>query len=90
MKIRFPLGKAGDSHYKILLKIVIIILFIYFWLAGSLFLGGLFSSCSKWGLLSRCGVRLFTVVAALVAGQGLQDAFGLQQLRFPGSRAQAQ
>ena len=59
MKIRFPLGKAGDSHYKILLKIIIILLVIYFWLAGSLLLGGLFSSCSKWGLLSRCGVRAF-------------------------------
>ena len=35
-----------------------IILFIYFWLCW-VFVGahGLFSSCSKWGLLSSCGVR---------------------------------
>ena len=50
-------------------------LFIIFGCAGSLFLHGLFSSCSAWGLLSSCGVQaLLMAASSLVAEHGLESS----------------
>ena len=49
-----------------------IILFIFGCVGASLH--GLFSSCSKWYLLSSCSHELFIAVASLVAEYGLQGA----------------
>ena len=43
-----------------------------------------FSSCGKWGLLSRCGVQASHCIGFSVAEHGLQ-ACGLQQLQHVGS-----
>ena len=68
MNIRLPLGKSGESHHETLFKKII--LFIYFWLAGSLLLGGLYSSCERRGCALVAGCGLLTVVAARVAERG--------------------
>ena len=51
-----------------------ICLFI-FGCAGSLLLGGLFSSCGEWGLLCSCSVQALAVEAFLVAERGLQGTW---------------
>ena len=43
--------------------------------AGSLLLGGLFSSCGEWGLLCSCSVQALDVEAFLVAERGLQGTW---------------
>ena len=56
-----------------------------------------FSSCSKQGLPSSCGMRLFIVVASLVVEHRLLGHAGsrscgvwAQKLQLPGRKAQAQ
>ena len=66
-----------------------IYLFIYLAVLGFCCCVRAFSSCSERGLLFVAVRRLRTAVASLVAGHWLQ-AHGFQQLRFAGSRAQAQ
>ena len=66
--------------------------------AGSLQLHGLFSncskekllwaSCSKWGLLSSCGVQTYCSGLSCCRAQALST--WAQQFRLPSSRAQAQ
>ena len=51
----------------ILRNFLCIILFVYLGCTGPSLLCGLFSSCSEWGLFSRCGAQ----VASLVAEHGL-------------------
>ena len=53
---------------------------------SSLLNAGFSSSCGKQGLLSSCGVRASHCVASLVEEHGMRA----QQLKFLGSRAQAQ
>ena len=43
------------KHYKTTVRFFNITLFTYVWLAGSLLLCGLFSSCGEWGSFSSCG-----------------------------------
>ena len=70
------------------LKKILYYLFI-FGFAGSLLLLRLFSSCGEWGLVFVTVRRLLTVVV-LMLRRTSSRASGLQQLWFPGSRAQAQ
>ena len=71
--------------------------FVYFLgCAGSSLLHGLFSSCSKRGLLSRCGVLAFhgcgfSYCRAWTLGHSGFSSCGswAQELRLPGSRVQA-
>jgi len=71
--------------FKLIFKIYLL---IFVW-AGSSLLCELFSSCSTWGLLSSCGAQ-----ASHCNGFFFYNKWALrgrlQQLRLPGSRAQAQ
>ena len=68
----------------ILLKNNFIYLFIFGWV-GFFF----FPSCSKWGLLSSCSVRVSHCSGLLLQSTGSRVC-GLQQLWHVGPRAQAQ
>ena len=86
--------RFGFWYLEIFKKCIYIIVFIYLLLAASLLLCRLSSSGGEQGLLSSCGARA-SHCGVFSCGAGAEHpgfrscGVRAQELRFPGSRAQA-